>query len=231
MKNKCPNCDKLIQRKIGDYWYKESGLYSVNIQNIPIYECNCGTVYPSIFRVGYLNDLIALVLLEKHSLLNGGEIKFLRKNIHFPSKKFASTLGVGNTTFSKWENDLQNHSETNDRLIRTTYMVYKGIKIEDSQKILKNLSQIRLEETKMFYQIIAEFYQDDYKVRLQQISKPCTQKSEMVLLNIKGSQPTHAGESLFSSGILQMDIKQIFSSNKILEASSERQYASEKTEI
>ncbi len=229
MKNKCPGCGKLIQPKIGDYWYRESGLYNVNIHNIPVYECNCGIMYPSIFRVGYLSDLIASVLLEKHSLLNGSEIKFLRKNMHFPSKKFASALGVGSTTYSKWENDLQNHSETNDRLIRATYMIYKGIKIEDSQKILKNLSEIRLQETKMFYQIIAEFYQDDYKVRLQQISNPCTQRPKTVFLGVRDPQSTYAEDSLFSSGVSQMDTEQVFSSNS--DASSEGWYASEKTEM
>ena len=107
MELKCIECGKPTKRKIDSYQYLESGLDNVFLQNVPIYECNCGAKYPSIFRMGYLNELIGETLLEKQSLLSGKEIKFLRKNLYLSSKDYANALGVGTTTLSKWENEKQ----------------------------------------------------------------------------------------------------------------------------
>jgi YgiT-type zinc finger domain-containing protein len=82
MKIKCPKCGQVIESKIGNYRYKESGLDNVYLRNILVYECSCGVSYPSIFRIGRLNELIAETLLEKQTLLSGKEIKFLRKSLY-----------------------------------------------------------------------------------------------------------------------------------------------------
>lgn len=166
----CSRCGKITHKKAGSYWYRESGLDNAYVENIPLYECSdCDISYPSIFRLGRLNDLIALTLVEKPGLLSGNEIKFLRKNLRIPSKLFAKKLGVGKTTLPKWENDLQNHSEGNDRLIRAIYLIEKGIARQDQLRIQKHLERISLKNSNAGYVIIAEKVQDDYVLRYRPV--------------------------------------------------------------
>jgi len=164
MITECPTCGKAIHSVIGDYQYKESGLDNVYVENIPVYECTCGVSYASIFRLPRLNDLIGLTLVEKPALLHGNEIRFLRKNLYLSSKAFANKLGVGKTTLSKWENEIQHHSEAFDRLIRATYMITKEIKALEQISIFKLLENMRLKSSDEDYVIIAEKVEDDYIV-------------------------------------------------------------------
>lgn len=221
MEFKCIECGEPTKRKIDSYQYLESGLDNVFLQNIPIYECNCGMKYPSIFRIGYLNELIGETLLEKQSLLSGKEIKFLRKNLYLSSKDYANALGVGITTLSKWENEKQRHSDTNDRLIRVVYLVYKGFKINVAQKILKKLAHIKLEQTEIYYQIFAEFCSDDYIVNMQPISTAFSKKIEGALLTQMAVQAASTGPFMFLSNYLQMTTDHMFSSDEVLKTCSE----------
>jgi len=164
MITECPTCGKAIYSEIGNYHYKESGLDNVYVENIPVYECTCGVSYASIFRLPRLNDLIGLTLVQKPALLHGNEIRFLRKNLYLFSKAFANKLGVGKTTLSKWENEIQHHSEAFDRLIRATYMITKEIKALEQTSILKLLENMRLKSSDKDYVIIAEKVEDDYIV-------------------------------------------------------------------
>lgn len=157
-----------MHKKIGNHHYLESGLDNVYLENIPLYECpDCGTSDPSFFRLGRLNDLIDLTLVQKPALLNGQEIKFLRKGLRMPSHLFAKELGVGKTTLSKWENDLQSHSEAHDRLIRAIYIIEKGLRREDQQAIQKSLRVTTLKDSVSQYVIVAEKVQNDYVLRMR----------------------------------------------------------------
>ena len=159
-----------MRKAIGNHHYVESGLDNVYLENIPLYQCSdCRTVYPSFFRLGRLNDLVALTLVQKPALLNGREIRFLRKTLRMPSHIFAKQLGVGKTTFSKWENDLQKHSEGHDRLIRTTYVIEKELLREDRQTIQKFLRTTSLKDADGRYVIIAEKIQEDYTLRYRPV--------------------------------------------------------------
>jgi putative zinc finger/helix-turn-helix YgiT family protein len=173
---RCPECGSLIQRKTDTYEYREAGLSNAFLKNVPVYLCSCGEKYPSIFRVGYLNELIAEKLLEKQSLLRGEEIRFLRKNLRFSSKAFATALGIGHTTLSKWENELQKHSDSNDRLIRAIYMIFKGSDHEAAVTIWRKLSHMKLSELETADIIVAEFTGNDYIVTRKEIAEACTQK-------------------------------------------------------
>lgn len=166
MKIKCPNCNKFMSSSIGRHEYTESGLRNVYLENITIYNCSCGLTIPSIFRVGRLNDLIAEKLLLKPALLNGNEITFLRKNLRLSSKSFSKMLGIDNTTFSKWENERQIHRESNDRLIRTLYMLLRGISGVHSDDILKSLTETKLKKLPYGFLITAEKVDDDYVVAM-----------------------------------------------------------------
>ena len=173
MITECPKCGKIIHGKIGTYRYEESGLNNVYVQNIPVYQCSCGPAYASIFRMPRLNELIAETLLEKPALLNGKEIKFLRKSLYLSSKAFSDTLGIEKTTLSKWENDRQQHSEMNDRLIRLGYTVSKGVRRERAQGILKLLARMKLGRQDTALQISAEKIQDDYIVSWRPTPETC----------------------------------------------------------
>jgi len=199
----CSRCGKITHKKTGSHWYRESGLDNAYVENIPVYECSdCDISYPSIFRLGRLNDLIALTLVEKPGLLRGNEIKFLRKNLRMPSKLFAKKLGVGKTTLPKWENDLQNHSEGNDRLIRAIYLIEKGITRQDQLRIQKHLERISLKNSNTGYMIIAEKVQDDYAVRC----KPVVESSSGPFSSIDASGGLESRSAATGGTILDFGI-------------------------
>jgi DNA-binding transcriptional regulator YiaG len=175
---KCSHCRKPMCKTIGNHHYLESGIDNVYLENIPLYQCpDCQIVYPSFFRLGRLHDLIDLALVQKPALLNGGEIKFLRKGLRMPSHLFAKELGVGKTTLSKWENDLQSHSEAHDRLIRAIYIIEKGLRRKDQQAIQKSIRNTTLKDSISQYVIIAEKVQNDYVVRLRPMVESGSQSS------------------------------------------------------
>ncbi len=221
MEFKCIECGEPTKRKVDAYQYFESGLDNVLLQNIPVYECDCGAKYPSIFRIGYLNELIGEALLEKQSLLSGKEIKFLRKNLYLSSKKFAQTLGIGITTLSKWENEKQHHSGPNDRLIRALYLVYKGIKNDIAQKILKKIANIKLAQAKIHYQIFADFHNDEYVVNMQPMIGAFSQKVENILLIQKAFQAASTSPTKILSKYSHMKTDHMFSSDEVLKTGSE----------
>jgi putative zinc finger/helix-turn-helix YgiT family protein len=170
MKTKCHVCKAPLFKEFSSYRYKESGLDNVYLENIPIYKCiACGTVFPSIFRLPRLNELIAEALLEKPALLNGKEIKFLRKSLHFSSKDFSDLLGVGKTTLSKWENGRQQHSEANDKHIRSQYMLHKGFSPSKALKIIHHLLKSNLKKSVNDFVITAAKIKDDYIVTWKEI--------------------------------------------------------------
>lgn len=202
MKIKCPQCGEMSHRKIGSHKYIESGLDNVYLANIPVYKCSCGASLPSIFRLHRLHELIALTLIKKPSLLNGDEIKFLRKNLRLPSKVFANMLGVGKTTLPKWENDAQNHSEVYDRLIRLIYMFEKGIKRQDQLRIQKHLRSFLLKDSNAEYVIIAEKIKDNYTIKYRPVVESRSERSSSIDLFSAWEQWSIANSiNLFGFGV------------------------------
>lgn len=189
MKIKCTKCGKTTNRKIGNYWFKESGLDNVYLENIPVYECSCGTSYPSIFRLSLLNQLIARTLLQKPALLAGKEIRFLRKNLRLASKDFSQALSVGNTTLSKWENDLQQHTEKNDRLIRATYIILKKITDKDVLNTFERLTKSQLTKADAIHLITAVKLKNDYDVQWKLVAKSYSERFEGIW--VSSYEPMH----------------------------------------
>lgn len=180
MKYKCSECGQLTSMKIASYKYEESGLDNIFLENTPVYQCACGASFASIFQVGKLNDLIAEQLIQKPNLLTGAEIRFLRKNMYWPSNVFAKQLGVGKTTFSKWENNIQRHSDGYDRLIRLVYIDIKGTRKSVAARVIEMLSEIKLSEAESAAIIIAERTDKDYKVYYRPTLVPSTDKSKKI---------------------------------------------------
>lgn len=113
--------------RLGEHHYLESGLDNVYLVDVELWECPCGENAVGIPAVPELQRVIGEVLLRKKTLLTGKEIRFLRKNIGIPSKKFAETLGVDQATVSRWENEKRLPDKPTDRLIRLVYAYEKGI--------------------------------------------------------------------------------------------------------
>jgi|GEM_PF-1075270 len=67
-----------------------------------------------------LLDALAKALLEKRGLLNGDELRFLRKQLRVASKDFALLVGVSVEQYSRLENGAT-VTPTVDRLVRLLY--------------------------------------------------------------------------------------------------------------
>ena len=220
MNIKCPKCKQTIHSKIGNHWYKESGLNNVFIENIIIYECTCGVSIPSVFRAARLDDLISEVLLSKPAILDGVEISFLRKNLFLSSIDFSRILGVGKTTVSKWENGRQPHSEINDRFIRILYMNQKGISGKNAQRILSNLGRIRLKKPEFDFLITAQKINNDYTVKLEQISEAQTQESLKIIAPEEAFFHPLAHQQSFEAMLQRIKSPLKFSSTELLKTST-----------
>lgn len=82
----------------------------------------------------YIPDMAGLVasaaisLVLSSSKLNSAEIKFLRKSLEINAKDLAEKLGVAPETISRWENNKQAISESQDRLLRLQVVSKLGSK-------------------------------------------------------------------------------------------------------
>jgi transcriptional regulator with XRE-family HTH domain len=209
---KCPRCEQAIHGKIGNHEYKESGLDNVYLTNITMYDCTCGVSIPLISRSAYLDDLIAETLITKPALLNGKEIRFLRKNMCLSSKIFAKKLGIENTTLSKWENDTQHHRESYDRFIRSLFLIYKGVK----KDILKIFNRIQIKKTDAYYIIMAEKEGDDYVINYMPVLGGQGQKLPTVWKFANRIIWATASLSNFTLELSQTKTDKMFSSSDVL---------------
>ncbi|MCD9185441.1 MAG: hypothetical protein LUM44_03355 [Pyrinomonadaceae bacterium] len=143
---KCENCLKeMTVNKAQKYQYIESGLGNIFLDNIEVFSCiECGIQIPIIPKILKLHNTIGFALVCKNSLLNGAEIKFLRKNLRIKSQDWAKLLRTDKSVYSRWENDSQRISPQSDLLIRYLYLRLleerKELRIE--KKVAENLSEM-----------------------------------------------------------------------------------------
>ena len=97
---------------------------------------------------------------------------------------------------------------------------YKVIKNDITQKILKKLSNIRLQQAESYYVILAEFCDDEYIVKMQPIFGAFSSVIENTMLNKVGVQATSACSFMLSSGYSHMETDHVFASNEMLMAKS-----------
>lgn len=124
---RCISCGSEMECKVESYEYKESGLNNIVLEGIEVHRCDCGEKIVSIPAIPELHALLGQMIIKKKTMLNGKEIRFLRKNMGFTAKKLSSFMKVGNEIISRWENGNRNISEPNDRLLRLLYMAIKEI--------------------------------------------------------------------------------------------------------
>ncbi len=120
------------------YRYSLSGLKNVYLAGIIVRKCQkCGIESPIIPRMVELHDVIGQILINKPGLLNGDEIRFLRKNAGFSAKEFSELVGVNNSHLSRIENGkTASLGASADKLVR-------AIAEMDSGSVVKNNKRAR----------------------------------------------------------------------------------------
>lgn len=127
----CHVCNAEMRESKEQYHYTESGLDNIYLEDIIVYYCECGEFCTNTPEIIELQTLIGKLIVQKTTPLNGKEIVFLRKNIGFNAIKFAENIGIDKSTLSRWENNNQSPSKSNDRFIRLLYATVKGLPGED----------------------------------------------------------------------------------------------------
>ncbi len=121
-RRKCLDCGAWMKGTRQTYHYTECGLSSVALQNVLVFECSCGARIPELPAIEQLHHFIAIDLLRKDSLLNGEEIRYLRKMAGLSQAELAEFMGVHKTRPSKWERSSDKMATTSDRLFRSVVL-------------------------------------------------------------------------------------------------------------
>src|SRR5258706_2984833 len=107
---KCDICHKgnILTKKQESYHYKECGLDNVFLRNIDLRVCDeCGAKIPRLPRMRELHATIARAVAMQPCPLRGQDIRFLRKQLGYSAKEWATFLRTDASTLSRWENDQQ----------------------------------------------------------------------------------------------------------------------------
>jgi len=122
------NFENLTATHARPYHFVGSGLPNVFLVGIKYRKCkSCGVQSAEIPAVENLMIAIARAVIHKDDLLNGKEIRFLRKRLGKKSSEFAKVVGVTPEQVSRWENhDANGHERSADKLIRVFYCLLSG---------------------------------------------------------------------------------------------------------
>jgi hypothetical protein len=106
------------------YLYSISGLNGIRLCGIRVRRCiACGEESPIIPRIEELHGLIADILIQKPGLLEGSELRYLRKHAEFSSVHFSALLDVAPSHLSRFENGkIGTLSAAVDKLARAVYL-------------------------------------------------------------------------------------------------------------
>src|SRR5215213_1114291 len=121
---KCDVCHKgeLRTRSQQTYRYKECGLDNVYLLNMEFRVCDaCGIKVPRLKRMPELHATIARAIAMQPCPLRGQDVRFLRKQLGYSAKEWATLLRTNTSTLSRWENNQQEMGTQSDTLIRLLY--------------------------------------------------------------------------------------------------------------
>jgi transcriptional regulator with XRE-family HTH domain len=116
-----------------NYFYTECGLDNVVLKEILVYNCSCGAIVPEIVAISGLHRFIALSLLKKPAILDGKEVRFLRKFVNYSATELADVIGSTKVTMSRWENGAP-ITKNSDRLLRLAF--FAAMLGRDAKEIL-----------------------------------------------------------------------------------------------
>lgn len=105
------------------FHFEDSGLSNIYLVGIRYFTCECGRMVADIPAIKQLMQFIARDLVEKQTGLTGEELRFLRKRLGQKQIDFARAIGIEPETLSRYENNKQDISESNNKLIRLYYAV------------------------------------------------------------------------------------------------------------
>ena len=114
---RCVGCGALQHVERKTVMYPESGLPNVQLVNVPVWICSNGHEEVEVSAVTELHELLAHMIIRKPALLQGSEIRFLRRRGELSAKEFAGRIGISSQHLSRLEND-KNKSKILDLLIR-----------------------------------------------------------------------------------------------------------------
>ena len=149
----CPNCNSETVCTKDKHHYIECGLNNVFIDSIDVCKCTCGEKLVIIPAMPELHSQIGIALVKKKALLNGKEIRFLRKNMGLTATKLSKIIGVEIETISRWENGKQAITKPHDRLLKLVYSNIKGVPTDK----IKHLIEEDFEEIEAIQKEMPEF--------------------------------------------------------------------------
>ena len=104
------------------YHYTESGLRNVYLVNVDLRMCEqCHAATPRIPKILKLHETIGRAVALQPYPLNGGDVRFLRKQLGLKAREWATLLRIDHTTLSRWENEEQKIGPQSDALVRHLY--------------------------------------------------------------------------------------------------------------
>jgi putative zinc finger/helix-turn-helix YgiT family protein len=120
---KCDSCQGTLLTKTDQtYRYVESGLDNVFLKSVDLRVCKaCGEVSPRLPRILELHSTIARAVAMQPCPLRGQDVRFLRKQLGYSAKQWATFLRIGASTLSRWENGQQEIGAQSDTLVRLLY--------------------------------------------------------------------------------------------------------------
>lgn len=130
------------------YTYEDGGI-EVTITGLTQYRCKgCGETFTPIPKPQLLHKAIGLVICEENkSLLTGNEIRFLRKAMELKAVDLAQIMGTDVSTISRWENNKKTIGDSNDRLLRTLFIMKSQTRAKQEEMVnsLKSMPSKRKE--------------------------------------------------------------------------------------
>ncbi len=120
---KCDTCQGNIVTKTREtYHYTESGLDNVYLKHIEVRVCeSCGEENLRISNILKLHETIARGVALQPCQIRGQDVRFLRKQLGYSAKQWATFLRIDVSTLSRWENGQQEIGPQSDALIRLLY--------------------------------------------------------------------------------------------------------------
>ena len=128
---KCDICQgKIVTKTRKTYHYKECGLDNVYLKNVAVRICSsCNEESVRIPRIIELHATIARAVAMQPCPLRGQDVRFLRKQLGYSAREWATFLRTDVSTLSRWENGQQAIGDQSDSLIRFLYF-----RIRDEQE-------------------------------------------------------------------------------------------------
>jgi len=103
---RCPKCKSEMEKVVGSYQYRESGLDNVKLEQWPMLTCSaCQIRLPLVPDPHGMAQLITGALVRQRARLNGDFIVFIRKAMGQTATGLANILGVARGSVSRWENE------------------------------------------------------------------------------------------------------------------------------